>query len=116
MHPAAIAARHTVLCYNIFITTLFLYDELLDLIEELVSVVSMSCKIDRAGKVKAEYTHDGLSVYCISAGSEINIEIVHGYDAYELLDVVDGIEHDLCLFHNEFLLNLIHFTNLMFFF
>ena len=69
-----------------------LYDVLADLLEEVLCVISVSVELDGLGEVKTEDTHDGLCIYCVSAGNEVNIEIISHNDIYELLDIVDRLK------------------------
>ncbi len=65
-------------------------NEFLYLREKFGSVIGMSLKLDRLGKVKAENTHNGLGVYRISARNKVNIVIALGYNSHKALDVVDS--------------------------
>ena len=69
-----------------------LYDVLADLLEEILGIVCVSIELDRLREVKAEYTHNRLSIYSVSAGNKINVEIVLHHDVYEILDIVDRLK------------------------
>ena len=91
-----------ILCFVIVL----LYDVVLDLLEEISTVIAVDIQRQLLGEVKAENTHDGLCVDRISAGYDIYIVIAAGYDTNEILYVVDGVDVDLYCFHKKYFLSL----------
>lgn len=65
-------------------------NEFLDLSEKCGSVVRVSFKLDRLGKVEAEYTHDGFRVNRVSSRNKVNVIVALRYDRNKVLDVVDS--------------------------
>lgn len=85
-------------------------NEFLDLSKKLGSVVGMSLQLNRLREIKAENTHNGLSVYCVSSRNKVNVIITLRYDRHKALDIVDSTQHYCSLVHNLSLQIMRNFT------
>ena len=61
-------------------------------IKDLIDArLSVNVQIDRLGKVKAEDTHNGLGVNDISAGYQVEVNLIFGQVIYEGFYFINGI-------------------------
>ena len=70
------------------------HDEAGDLFQELLTVFRMDLHFDGFGQVQTEDTHDGFAVDVVSAGDQVNIEIVAGYGVDKVLYVNNGVQQN----------------------
>ena len=90
-----------------------LNDVSFDLSEEGIVTTGVSGKLKLFSEVEAEHTHDRLAVYGVSAGLELDIEIVLAGNSDEIVKVSDGYKADLDYsngFHNLYLRGNLFYT------
>ena len=72
-------------------------------LENLVHVFSvLDVQVDGLGEIQGENTHDGLGIYDITSGDEIEIVVELGDVIDERLDLIDGVEGNRNSFHNHY--------------
>ena len=90
-----------------------LNDVSFNLSEEGIVASGVSGKLKLFSEVEAEHTHDRLAVYGVSAGLELDIEIVLAGNSDEIVKVSDGYKADLDYsngFHNLYLRGNLFYT------
>ena len=81
-----------------------LFDDVgLEDFEDLVHIVcGVDVQADGSGEIQRENAHDGLGIYDITSGDEIEIVVELGDVIDERLDLIDGVEGDRNSFHNQY--------------
>ena len=78
------------------------YDKASDLCYQLIGVFRVDGKLDGRKKVQTEDTHNGLSVYYVTAGGEVDLSVKSGNCVYKIANVGNGSQSDIHSFHNNY--------------
>ena len=64
------------------------YDELLDIVQELITVVAVDIALETVGRNDTEDTHKALCIYRISSGDEVYIKSAKACSCHKILNIV----------------------------
>ena len=75
-------------------------DEGLELFDQIVAMIGVNFQGDRLGQIQAEDTQDGLTIYNVTANTQVQIIGVLVGDIDKILDILCKAELDIYSFHN----------------
>jgi hypothetical protein len=76
-----------------------LNDESVKRLEKSGRILGVCSQLDGAEQIQTENTHNGFSVYDITAGGKVYIDVGSGNDVYKVSDIGNGGKTDFYSFH-----------------